>query len=284
LMILKAIPIGDRAVSEWLNLLEAPDVAARRLALEKLAGKDTQPIAAALLRQLDYPDRGLRDEALKRLAEMKHGREALGGALLEAESVDEAWTLARAQAPLAGDYAKALRDRIFSKTCTYLEAGDRRSEPLLFLLREADARALRDRLEERTLTARKKKAYSTALIYLRLLTRDPACAEAIRFEMAACGLKLSSHDLAVDARSVDFCLQQFARLIHQHEVDPADRLKQAKWLGPEDLFYLGFHFAEGDRQEREFGAQALRLVIRRSPRSKLGKDARSKLRRAGLGD
>jgi hypothetical protein len=114
------------------------------------------------------------------------------------------------------------------------------------------------------------------------LTRDPACGEALRFEMAACGLKASEHDLAVESRTADPSLQQFARLVRSHDVDPADRLKQAKWLGPEDLFYVGFHFAEGDRQEREFGAQALRLAIQRSPRSKLAKDAKSKLRSTGL--
>ncbi len=129
---------------------------------------------------------------------------------------------------------------------------------------------------------RQKKAYATALIYLRLLVREPACGEALRFEMAACGLKVSEHDLAIESRSADPCLQQFTRLVHSHDVDPAQRFKQAKWLAPEDLFYLGFHFAEGNRQEREFGAQALRLVLQRSPRSKMAKDAKSKLRRTGL--
>jgi hypothetical protein len=101
--------------------------------------------------------------------------------------------------------------------------------------------------------------------------------------MAACGLKLSEHDLTIDARTADPCLQQFARLVHSHDVEPLDRLKQAKWLAPEDLFYLGFHCAEGNRPEREFGAQVLQLVVERSPRSKLAKDAKSKLRSAGLG-
>jgi hypothetical protein len=282
LMMLKALPVGDRNLRNWLGLLEALDVAARRLALDKLAGKDTAEVAEALLRQLRYPDQTLRQEALKRLGEMKHGRKAFAEALLEAESADEAWMLARAQVPFAAEYATALRGRIISQACRFLEAADRRTEPLLLLLREIDARALRDRLAERAQALRKKKAYAEALAYLRVLTRDPACAEAIRFEMACCALKLSGHDLAVEARQADPCLQQLARLIHSHEVDPADRLKQARWLGPEDLFYLGFHFVEGDKPEREFGAAALRLAIQRSPRSKLARDARSKLRSAGL--
>jgi hypothetical protein len=281
-MILKTLPT-ERNLGDWLSLLEAQDVAARRLALDKLAGKDTAEVAAGLLRQLQFPDLGLREEALKRLAQMKHGREAFTRSLLEAESAEAAWVLARAQATFSREYAPALRARIFSQARTYLESGDRRAEPLLFLLRESDPRALRDHLEERALALRKKKAYATALIYWRLLTRDPACAEDIRFEMASCGLKLSPHDLAVDARAADPCLQQFARLVHNHERDPGDRLKQARWLGPEDLFYLGFHFVEGDKPDRDFGAQALRLAIQRSPGSKLAKDAKSKLRRAGLG-
>jgi hypothetical protein len=88
--------------------------------------------------------------------------------------------------------------------------------------------------------------------------------------------------LALEARTADPGLQQFARLIHSHEIDPAERLTKAKWLEAEDLFYLGFHFTEGSRPDRDFGAAALRLLLKRSPRSKLAKDARSKLRSAGI--
>jgi HEAT repeats len=282
LMILKAIPVTGRTVRDWLVLLDAPDAAVRRFALEKLAGQDSAEVANAVLRQLGHPDRSLREEARARLAQTEQGREALAAALLEAQSPDEAWTLARAQAPFVSDYPAGLRSKLFSQACAYLEAADRRADALLFLLREADPAALRDQLEARALALRKKKAYATALVYLRLLTRDPACGEALRFEIAACGLKISERDLAVESRMADPSLQQFARLVHSHDVEPADRLKKEKWLAAEDLFYLGFHFVEGNRQEREFGAQALRLAIQRSPRSKLAKDAKSKLRSAGL--
>jgi hypothetical protein len=282
LMILKSIPVAERALGDWLALLEAPDAAVRRFALEKLTGKDTAEVAAALLRQLRHPDKGLRDEAQARLAQSVHGREALSLALLDAPSAEEAWTLARAQTAFVHAYPDRLRARLFSQACALLEAEDRRADALLFLLQVADAAALREQLEARALALRKKKTYATALIYLRLLAREPACGENLRFEMAACALKVSEHDFAIEARMADPCLQQFARLVHSHDVDPAGRLKPAKWLAPEDLFYLGFHFTEGNRQEREFGAQALSLVVQRSPRSKLAKDAKSKLRSTGL--
>src|SRR5439155_3323678 len=107
------------------------------------------------------------------------------------------------QAPYVREYPPALLTGLFKQACTYLEAQDRRADALLFLLREADSRGLRDRLEEQALAHRKKKNYSDSLIYLRLLTRDPACGEAIRFEQAACSLKVSPKDLAADARATD---------------------------------------------------------------------------------
>jgi hypothetical protein len=165
----------------------------------------------------------------------------------------------------------------------YVEAGDRRADALLFLLRETDAEGLRDHLHERALSLRKKKDYATALIYLRLLGRDPAVGPAIRLELAACGLKVSAHDLAAEQRHSDTCLQQFTSLVHSHGDELTAFVEQAKWLEPENLFYLGFHFAEQNhRQEKEFGGKVLKLLVQRSPRSKLAKDAKSKLQREGM--
>jgi hypothetical protein len=282
LMMLKSLGVTDRGAADWLPLLEAPDVAVRRLAIEKVGGHDRPEVAVALVKQLTHPDRGLRDEALRRLAGMEHGREALTEALLEAGSPDEAWALARAQAPFVREYPARWRQQVFTRACELLDAADRRADALLFLLREAEPADLRDRLEQRALTLRKKKQYLQALTCLRLLARDPACAAPIRMELAACGLKVSNHDLTAEAMATDPALQQFARLVHSHESELTEFLKKTKWLDPEDLFYLGFQFAGRDGPERKFGGQVLRLLLQRSPRSKLAKDAKRKLKSEGF--
>jgi HEAT repeat protein len=282
LMMLKGLPVHRKNLADWLALFDAPDIAARRLAMEKLAEQDVEPVAEALLAQLRHPDRNLRDEALRCLAKLEHGRAALADQLLAAATPEEAWTLARAQASLVRDYSAGLRTKLFNRACTHLEKEDRRADALLFVLREADPRELRDKLAERALAYRKKKQYPTALIYLRLLGRDPACGEALRFEQAACGVKVSVHDLAPAARAADPCLAQFARLIHSHDTPPLTYVEKASWLEPEDLFYLGFHFAEGTGPERDFGGELLHLLLKKAPKSKLARDARAKLRGAGL--
>ena len=282
LVLLKNLPVEARAVPEWLTLLEAADVAVRKLAMEKVGDRDSAEVADALLRQLNHPDRSLRDGALARLTRLKQGQKALTGALLEADSADKVWMLARTQAPFARSFPAEWRDKVFARTCEYLEANDRRADALLFLLREADAAGLRDRLQERALYWRKKKAYETALLYLRLLIRDPSCGFAIRLELAACGLKVSGKELSAEARAADPCLQQFATLCQGYEAELWAELEKIKWLEPEDLYYLGFHFAEQGGQQKQFGGKVLRLLVKRSPRTKLAQAAKSKLRGAGL--
>jgi HEAT repeat protein len=282
LVLLKKLPVGERTAAEWLTLLKASDVAVRQLALEKLGDRDTAEVAEALLQQIQHPDRSLRDGALARLTRLKQGQKALTAALLSAESAERAWLLVRAQAPFARKFPPQWREQVFAQVGAYLEANDRRADALLFLLREADAAELRQRLEERAIHWRKKKNYENALLYLRLLIRDPSSGFPIRLELACCGLKASPHDLAPEARASDPCLQQFATLCQGYEEELSAQLEKIKWLEPDDLYYLGFHFAEQVGQQRQFGGKVLRLLVKRSPRAKLAQQAKSKLRGAGL--
>jgi hypothetical protein len=282
LLLLKEAPVTAKTVSPWLRLLDAADPATRRFAVEKLGSLDEPRVATRVVAQLRHPDRSLRDLAVQALSGTAQGRKALVQALIEAETADDAWRLARAQAPSCKDMPKPLRVRLFEAACDYRDADDRRSEPLFFLLREADAAWTRDQIQAKALALRKKKNYTGAVAYLRMLARDAACGEQTRFELAATGLKTSTRDLAPEARQADHSLNQFARLLQNPSFDVLGRLSKAKYLDAEDLFYLGFHFAEQNRREKEFGGQVLQLVIQRSPNSARAKDARRKLKSEGL--
>jgi HEAT repeat protein len=278
LMVLHRLPASDKQTADWVRLLRAPDVAARRLALEKVGERDTAEVAAALMEQLRHPDRGLRDTARTQLAKLEHGREALAEAVANAGTADEMWPLARSVAPFVRTFPPKLRGTLLEQASEFLEAGDYRADPLLFLLREADAPALRDQLHERAVTRRKKKDYDTALKYLKLLIRDPAVGFPVRLELALCGLKKSDKEVAADARGNDPCLRQFEHILGQNADEVLKQIEKAKWLDAEDLYYLGFHFAERFGKEKDFGVAVLRLVVKASPRTKLATAARSKLK------
>jgi hypothetical protein len=282
LMILRNVPVNRKDAKHWQALLEAPDVATRLLAVEKLRDSDSPEVARALLPQLRHPDRKLRDEALAALRGSAAGRAGLFDALLEAGTVDETWFLARALGESAGELPAKLHERLFAQTCAYQDADDRRAEALWFLLRAADADGTRERIEERAEALRKKRDYAKAISYLRLLTRDPAVGPPLRFEQAALELKLSGHDTSAMARNADPSLAQFARLLQNPTFNLLAAVAKAKWLDDDDLFYLGFHFAGENRQAKEFGKGVLELLIKRAPKSERAKDAKRKLRSEAL--
>jgi hypothetical protein len=269
-------------VKYWQRLLEAPDVAARRFAVEKLRDVPSTEIAQALLAELHHPDRGLRDEALAALRGAPAGRQALCEALLDAASPEHAWFLARAQAVTVKQLPRPLKEKLLKQAFAYQEAEDRRAEPFWFLLHEIDPEGTKAQLEERALALRKKKDYAGSLGYWRLLVRDPACGPDVRFELAATGLKTSARDTSTAARHADPALVQFTRLLQEPAFDLIGRVSKAKWLDADDLFYLGFHFTGENRQAKEFGKAVLELLIKRSPRSELAKNARRKLKSEGL--
>jgi HEAT repeat protein len=282
LLLLKRVPVDGKSQHHWLTLLQAPDVAVRQLAIEKVGDRDSADIAESLLAQLNHPDAALRTLALTKLSQLKKGRRALTAALVGAETTEQAWSLAKAQIPFAKEYPAGWRDEVFAQTTRHVDAGDRRADALLFLLRETDAAELRDRLEQQAQALRKKKDYAGALHYLRLLARDPALGFATRLELAACGLKVSPKDLAHETRAVDPCLGQFANLAQQDDQELARELAKMKWLDPADLYYLGFHFAEQEGRAKKFAGEILHVVVKRSARSKLGQAAKTKLRGSGL--
>jgi hypothetical protein len=282
LVILRKLPPARQTQKHWLKLLQAPDVSVRRLALEKLADADTKEVAVALAEQLAHPDQSLREEALARLVRLNTGRKLISARLLGEASVDRAWTLARALSRHLALFPAAWRADLFKRAAAYLEKEDRMADPLLFLLREGDPKKLKDWLAERGLHWRKKKDYAKALHYLKLLARDPAFGFAQRFELAACGLKVSPKELSPEGRQADPCLHQFALLCQQDEAALLKLIDRHKWVEPDDLYYLGFHFSEQERPFWRFASELLERVVRRAPKSKTALAAKSKLKRAAL--
>ncbi len=282
LMLLKKVAVGGKNSKHWVKLLEAPDVATRRFAVEKLKGVENADVARAMLGELRHPDRNLREDTLKALLGYDAGRTAVLEEMLDADEIDRVWFLARALAPVSKNLKTPLRTKVFTHAAKYHDADDRRAAPLLFFLREMDHTWLRDQLEAKAQDLRKKKKYPDAIGYYRLLAQDPACGEETRFELAATGLKESAHNLAPDHRNSDPSLNQFTRLLQNPAFDLIGHVNKAKWLDADDLLYLGFHFAEQTHRAQEFGKHVLEMVVKRLPKSDVAKQAKRKLKSEAL--
>jgi hypothetical protein len=281
MMLLDKLNVTDKQIDEWLALFDAPDLAARRFALNKVGDRDRAEVAKVLVEQIKHPDRKYRGEVLAKLAGLSKGRKALAKPLKEAATPEEAWDLARVVAPFAKGDSKTWGDELFAVTAKHLEAGDKRVDPLLFVLREAGAADLRDRLEAKAAGFKKKEDFEKALLYYKAAGRDPASGFSIRLGLATVGLKLSNQELDAEARARDPSLHQFADLIRQDEPATYKEVEAAKWLGADDLYYLGFHFADHVGVMGEFGGKVLKLLLKRFPKNKLAASAKNKLKSSG---
>src|SRR5204863_3359262 len=143
------------------KLLEASDVATRRFAVSKLDGIESADVARGLVGQLAHPDRALRELARQTLCRFAKGRQALLDLLLEAETADKCWELARVLSPAAKEFGGA-RTRIFERAAHFHDRDDRRSLPLWHFLRDMDAAWTRDQIEAKALALRKKQKYTQA--------------------------------------------------------------------------------------------------------------------------
>jgi hypothetical protein len=282
LVLLSRSKTSDTPLGDWLGLLQAPDVATRRFALERIGNLDRLDVARAVMVLLDDSDPELRNQAAGRLKQTSNGKRLLAEAILNAESPERAWFLAKIYAR-KGEWPKdGPGKKILEKAFKYLEAADRRADALLFVFREADTGKLRDQLERRALALRKKKNYAAANTYFRTLMRDPAIPEALRLESALTALKISKRDAELEARLADPAIQQLGALVRRGTEDLADLAESANWLDADDLFYVGFHFIEAKGAEREFGARVLEHMLKRFPRNSLSRFAKQKLKAQGF--
>jgi hypothetical protein len=278
LMLLDRLPASDKNTAGWTALLRAPDIAARRVAMNKVGDLDHKEVVEALLEQVRHPDRGYRQEVFQHLGHTSRGRKGLGKVLREAVSSDEAWELARVLLPFAKAKPKEWMEELFPAAADFLESANQRANPLLYVLRESDNAELRDRLEKRATALVKKGKYETADLLYRTLTRDPAVGFPIRLAAATCGLKTSPKELEEAIRATDPSLHHFGELAAQDQAAVLTHLGKTSWLTADELYYLGFHFAESTGALRKFGGEVLKLLLKKHGRTKLAQAAKNKLK------
>ncbi len=279
LMILQRLPVTDKNLGEWMPLFHAPDVAARRLAMEKLGDRDTAPVAAGLMAQFHHADRSVHETARIHLQNSKNGRKAMLTALLNAESPEEAWSLVRVLKEVADEVPPASVKEIIAATTEHVAEHSTLADPFLFFARALSNEQVQASLLKRAVALRKKKKYIEALAFLKVLARDPGIGFAVRLELALCGLKQSPKDLDPHSRNEDHCLRNFDTLMGQNFDMLEKELAKAKFLDPADLFYIGFHFAEQVGRQRQFGIDILQSISK--DKSEAGKAAKNKLKSVG---
>jgi hypothetical protein len=274
---LHGCPVPAAHEKTLVKLLDAPHPAARQLALRKLGELGTPAAAKALVRVLSTGDNVSRAAARDSVGRLGKVAPLLVDALLETTTSEAARTLASTLRPRASELAPADRARLAEGALDALLGGLPRAEALAELARHTSGNVLCETATGRAKKLRKKGETRAAIALLRTVAELPGFDDASRYALAVMGLTGASGPMVRVARSTDPVLSPFQALLRSG-FPVTTKLAKEKALGDEELFFLGFAFAEShDESEKELGCDVLRIVADRSPRSKLGKSAKNKI-------
>lgn len=282
---LRELELPDDLTDELIRLSEGRHAEARKFALEALGPAGGKKVVQSMLSHLRGDDPAARDASARALARM----EGVSGPLLrELQRAGDDVRLTRRLCGLLRKHRDELkpagRKAIAELAIGAMEQGSEAAEPLLELLHAVEPERYRELLLARARTHRRAGRHREAFELLCRMEDADLLDEDGRYMATVCGLcSLSSKkELGRASRTTDPVLRQAVELVGSG-YPLATKLRKEKNLSPEDLFFVGFNFAESkDEDEKEFGGLLLSHLVKKSPRSKLGRSARNKLKLVGL--
>jgi hypothetical protein len=282
---LRGLKLGAQQISTLCRLARSEHAEARRFGVEALGRFDDEAAVTVLIEVLGGDDPVARDAAGRALSRLDGAGPALVASLQRVIEDREAIArLCRLLRPHTTGLKPKARRAIAELAVEALEAGMPAAEPLLELLRIADPKGYADLLREKAMKLKRAKQHDHAFALLCRLEQGGLLEEEGRYAALVSGLcaTAAKKDLGRATRTTDPVLRQAVELVTAG-YPVAGKLKREKALTPEDIFFLGFNFAESkDEDERDFGGALLGHLVAKSPRSKLGRSAKNKLRLVGL--
>lgn len=281
--LLYRMDLGREYERDCIKLVKAIHFPVRTFALRKLTGMESQAAARTLIDAVGSEDPKLRQVALECLQKLGSARKLLLEGFLKARDPATSGYFAAALEPHRDRISPDARRRIVAKGWKLWKKEDPLAGPTLRLGRGLDPKRFYKEALQCAQSLKRARRHDKLAECLRMASRTDFADNDLRFNLAMAELKLSPQDTGRAARAADPALDLLTRLLEQPRFPLLQRLRKEKArLGPEDLFYVGFHFSELDDTRREFGGDVLGLLIKRSPRTRYGRAARNKLKLQGL--
>lgn len=285
LEVLYRLELPKGSSTQLIKLLEARDPAVRRFAARKLGNLGGIRAARKLVPLLSDPDPSLRDAVADSLSRMPESVMLLMEELERRTDVHKAWTVAHILKNHAQKIPKPTLKVHIKKTVDLMLKGERIAEPWMHIARHAGPKLLYSALMNRTSRLKRAKRYAEMDALLRPMLRTEEFDANARFELALASLRATANMEGVSPRAPDSPLALFKQLARDGSFPFMQRIrKERAHLDSEDLYWLGFHLAEGAGEEKSIGAELLRMVAQKEGKSKLGRNARNKLKLEDLND
>jgi HEAT repeat protein len=275
---LKDVEIPGRLTSKLQALVSAPTSAARAFALGALGRIGAPDSISTLIEQLVLGSAPVRAAARDALATAPDAAPALVRAVFEvkdpARLLDIAELLSMRRESLRPEDRMALCIAALER----IESGQEDAS----LIADTVARALPDEfiavVRERVAEARQNRQIVEAFALLEAIKSSPPFSQEEQYQLAVFSLIRNPEATSRPPRVADRVCVPFSELLRLGFPIEA-RLRKETLVRVQDIFYLGFAFAESNiEEERDFGADLLEEVAQREPDGKFGARALNKLK------
>jgi HEAT repeat protein len=295
---LRGARIPESLSKTFAGLAKSKNVAAQKLAMERLPAGGGASAVKALVEALGGDDPTARDAAARGLAKAPEAVLPMMRALLAAESEQVARRYAGVLRSHRGHISNQAIDELVDKVSEYVELHNKgKATADQIVLERVLAELVADiapakhveLLFERARRLRKAGRPIEAFGSLKPLLRSRADLDAAidddqRFFLALLSLEAAGEGIIRSTRADDPVFDQFSRLAAKG-YPVAKQLAREKDLSDEALYALGFRLLEsGDASNEGLGAELLQGIIDERPRSKLAKSAKNKLKLTGYLD
>lgn len=271
-----------------MALAEGRHAEARKFAVEALGRsggeKATQKVIRNLVSHLKGDDPAARDAAERSLARMEGAAQVLVKELTGCDDPALATVICHLLKRQADQLKPADRKTLTNLAMQCLERGQETAQALLDLLAVVEPESYAKLLLDRAVAHKRAKRFEQAFALLCKLDDAGMLDDDGRYAAAVAGLSAlpSKKELGRASRTTDPVLRQLVALV-SNGYALARKLCREKSLTADDLFFVGFNFSESkDEDEKEFGGELLAHLASTSPRSKLGRSARNKLKLVGI--
>jgi HEAT repeat protein len=268
------LPEQSRALLS--RLLESPHPDVQKFALRKMADFSTPATVRTLIEQLGDADYRRRDIAAGSLRKLPEARPALVKELLVCAEPSKAWSIAELLTSIPGKWRQETFDALWKRLQGAISAEDRIQTAFLHVLKKAAPDHLYEQLAAQGARLIKAKKYKEGLAYLLPLKDFAEFRPEDKFQLGLAQLKLHAHTVASHRHHP--AVELFSELYRSSAFPLFEALKKEKTLAPEEHFALGFTLVERSGDERHLGRDLLEHVASKSPRTKIGKGAKNKVK------
>lgn len=282
LTVLEKIHLPRRYAAQLPKLLETTrHPAVKRFALTRLAELGNKSTIQLLIAHIDSNDPMVRDAACESLGGLPRAVAELLKKLESTRELDKGEKIALILRKHKDYFTRERARATYAKLERALAKGDDQHRIFSLLLKHVNPDYFYAETLRKARQVKRAKKFELAKKYLDLLATGLFYTDDVRYELASVLLKLSKRDLTLATRNEDPALSLFSVLARVNLANLIKQIKADRTLDVNDLYYLGFHFAEKQFEQKAFGVEVLKHLLKKFPKSKVKSAAKKKLQLAG---